>query len=64
MIPMSDTSMPDEEWMYDDETCQECDDGMILICPDDMCRGCGGCGDYMRPGCYAVCSCQKEYVEQ
>lgn len=44
---------------YDDDypgACQECDDGMIMACPDDMCRGMGYCPwDPPRVGCYVVC---------
>lgn len=38
-------------------SCGNCNDGMIVVCVDDMCRGAGECfhGDGM-----AVCPCQLE----
>lgn len=31
--------------------CWNCDDGWVVVCIDDMCRGCGECihGDGMAP---------------
>ncbi len=35
-----------------------CDgDGLIVTCPDDLCRSDGGCGRFADRGCYAVCPC-------
>ena len=43
----------DEYWQHD---CHRCDStGMILVCPDDMCRGLGYCihgdGEIVCPVC-------------
>ena len=41
--------------------CNQCEDGMILVCPDDLCRGDGGCYNYRKVGCYKVCTnCKGE----
>lgn len=45
--------------LYDGLPCQFCDEGMVLVCPDDLCRGNGGCrnlpGRRVKEGCYGVC---------
>jgi len=47
------------EEFYDGFPCQFCDEGMVVVCPDDLCRGNGGCRNFpgRRPkqGCYGVC---------
>lgn len=57
--------MADEPWISDepddfddDDYCHRCDnEGFILICPDDLCRGAGECmhgdGEIVCPNCAA-----------
>ena len=43
----------------------DCDgDGMRVICPDDMCRGGDGCGEYSDRSCYGACPCQEYETEE
>ena len=37
------------------DPCQHCEDGVYLVCPDDLCRGNGGCGKTSDPSCYRLC---------
>lgn len=42
-----------------------CNEGMVCVCIDDMCRGMDpeGCGDYDKPYCYAICpDCKGETI--
>ena len=58
-------SHPTPEEIYDNEfdeyateDCQTCNPdllGMVIVCPDDMCRGGEGCGEFDDPSCYRVC---------
>ena len=48
--------LEDLDEFYDGLPCQRCDEGFVVVCPDDLCLANGGCGDF-RPGngCYGVC---------
>ena len=46
--------------------CVHCDEGMIMICPDDLCRGAGECfggNGYDDKTCFVVCPhCRGENI--
>ena len=55
-VPPSELDELDE--FYDGLPCQFCDEGLVVVCPDDLCRANGGCvglGRRMKEGCYGVC---------
>lgn len=52
-----DDRIDDDDWYEEDgpECDPRCEDGVIVVCPDDMCRGSGGCGRYGNASCYRYC---------
>jgi hypothetical protein len=53
-------TVPDDDYDYDDYAepapCWRCDEGVVVTCPDDLCRGQGSCmhgdGEIVCPECH------------
>ena len=63
---MRDAELDYDDWdQYEPEQgCARCDgEGLIVVCPDDMCRATEGCGRFADRSCYRVCpECKGTYI--